>query len=127
MPTHKVVLFGPFSKIESKIRKISKFQNNTEIALVNEFHQNLRQMKDLDPYFQKKLNFLIFDHFCVFYSILNIGNIRIFENDEKNPICSLHETIFSKIDWILFKKKFYNFLELSEIYKKLASDFDNTC
>ena len=109
MPTPKVVIFGPFSKIESKIRKISKFQNNTEIALVNEFHRNLRQMKDLDPYFQKKLKFLIFDHFCVFYSILNIGKIRIFENDEKYPICSLRETVFSKIDKIIFEIFFTTF------------------
>ena len=59
MPTLKVVIFGPFSKIESEIRKIRKFQNNTEIAVINEIHRNLRQMKGLDPYFRKKI--LIFD------------------------------------------------------------------
>ena len=73
MPTPKVVIFGPFSKIESKIRKISKFQNNTVTALVDEFHRNLRQMKGLDPYFRKKIE--IFD----FRSFLHVS--QYFEHE----------------------------------------------
>ena len=86
MPTPKVVIFGTFSKIESKIRKISKFQNNTEIAPDNEIHRNLRQMKGLGLDSQKKLKKIFFDNFCKFYSIMNIDQIRIFENDEKYQI-----------------------------------------
>ena len=55
MSPPKVELFGTFSKIEPKIRKISKFQNNTEIALVDEIIRNLRQMKDLGLNFQEKI------------------------------------------------------------------------
>ena len=59
MPTPKVGLFGTPLKIDPKIRKISKIQINTEIALVNEIHRNLRQMEALGLYFQ------------VFFEILN--------------------------------------------------------
>ena len=54
MATPKVGLFGTFSKIGVQIRKIIKFQKSTEVAVIDEIHRNLRQMKDLDPYFQKK-------------------------------------------------------------------------
>ena len=37
IPKSKVVLFCPFSKMRSKIVKITKFQNAVKIALVNEF------------------------------------------------------------------------------------------
>ena len=87
IPKSKVVLFGTFSKIESKIRDISKFQNCTEIALGDEFHRNLRQMKGLGLDFQKKMKKLIFDYFSMLYSTLNIGLIGIFENFEKSTIC----------------------------------------
>ena len=103
MPTPKVVIFGPFSKIESKIRKISKFQNNTEIALVDEFHRNLRQMKDLGLDFQKKLKKIIFDNFSMFYSTLNIDQIGIFEKIEKCLICQ--DFISNR----LFHKLIFNF------------------
>ncbi len=96
MPTPKVVIFGTFSKIDPKIRKMSKLQNITEIALVVEFHRNLRQMKGLGLDFQKKLKKICFDYFCMFYIILNLGYIRFSENDGKYQICSLREPIFSK-------------------------------
>ena len=98
MPTSnlKLIPFGTFSQIDPKIRKISKFQNITEIALVDEFHRNLRQMKGLGLDFQKKLKKIFFDYFCMFYIILNLGYIRISENYKKYQICSLREPIFSK-------------------------------
>ena len=55
IPNPKVTPFGTFSKIESKIRKTSKVQNNIEIALVDELHRNLRQMKGPSLIFQKKI------------------------------------------------------------------------
>ena len=55
MPTPKVVIFGTFSKIDPKIRKIGQLRENTKFALVDEFHRNLRQMKDLGLDFQKKI------------------------------------------------------------------------
>ena len=58
-----MVLFGTFSKIESKIRKISQLQSAVEIALVDEFHRNLRQMKDLGLDFQEKKSFFYFRSF----------------------------------------------------------------
>ena len=104
IPKSKVVLFGTFSKIESKIRKISKFQNNIKIALVNEIIRNLRQMKDLGLNFQEKLKKIIFDNFCTFYSTLNIDQIGIFEIFEKSKICCdfkncelLQKLFFSKM------------------------------
>ena len=97
IPNPKVTLFGTFSKISQKIRKISKFQNDTKIALVDEFHRNLRQTKGIGLIFRKKLKKLIFDYFCMFYSILNIGQIRIFENDGKFRICSVFEPVFVKL------------------------------
>ena len=63
MSPPKVELFGTFLKIEPKIQKISQLQNNTEIALVDEFHRNLRQMKDLGFIFQKKMCKNIFRSF----------------------------------------------------------------
>ena len=54
MPTPKVTPFGTFSKIDPKIRKISQLRENTKFALVDEFHRNLRQMKDQGLYFQEK-------------------------------------------------------------------------
>ena len=54
IPNPKVDIFGTFSKIEPKIRKISKFQNNTKSALIDEIHQNLSQMKGPCPYFDEK-------------------------------------------------------------------------
>ena len=63
MPPPKVSFFGTFLKIESKIRKIIKFQNNTKFALVDEFLQNLRQMKDLGLHLHTKIEKLIFDNF----------------------------------------------------------------
>ena len=66
MSPPKVNLFGTFLKIEPKIRKISKFQNNTEIALVDEFLQNLRQMKDLGLIFQEKLKHFFLIIFACF-------------------------------------------------------------
>ena len=65
MPTPKVVIFGTFSKIDPKIRKISKFQTAVKIALVNEIHRNLRQMEALGLYFRDFfgiLNFRLFLH-----------------------------------------------------------------
>ena len=97
MPTPKVTTFGTFSKIDPKIRKISQLCEKTKFALVDEFHRNLRQMKDLGGKFQFLLKKLIFDDFCMIYSILNIGQIRIFENDAKYQICSLREPVFSEI------------------------------
>ena len=53
----------------SKIREISKFQNNTEIALVDEILQNLRQMEVLGVYFRKKIEILNFHNiFNVLYA-----------------------------------------------------------
>ena len=80
----KVTLFGPFSKIEPKIRKISQLQSAVEIALVDEFHRNLRQMKDLGLNLQEKFEKIFFDYVCIFYSTLNIGQIQIFGNVEKS-------------------------------------------
>ena len=57
IPNPKIKLFGTFLKIGPKIRKISKFQNNTEIALVDGFYRNLRQMEALGLYFSGKLKF----------------------------------------------------------------------
>ena len=57
IPTPKVGLFGTPLKIDPKIRKISKIQIDTEIALVNEIHRNLRQMEALGLYFQVFLKF----------------------------------------------------------------------
>ena len=37
IPSPKVVIFCPFSKIDPKIRKITKFQTAVKIALVDEF------------------------------------------------------------------------------------------
>ena len=116
MPPPKVSFFGTFLKIESKIRKIIRFQNNTKFALVDEFLRNLRQMKDLGLIFQKKLKKIIFDHFCMFYSILNIGQIRIFESDEKYPICPLRELIFRKIELIFLKHFFTIFLTRRDLW-----------
>ena len=92
MPPPKVDLFGTFLKIESKIRKIIKFQNNTEIAPDDEFLRNLRQMKGLGVNFQKKLKFLISNDFCMFYSTLNIGQNRVFEKVENIMIYCIFQT-----------------------------------
>ena len=109
MPTPKVVIFGTFSKIESKIRKISKFQNNTEIALVDEFHRNQSQMKGLGVDFQKKIEKIFFDNYCMFYSCLNTLKIRIFGKVGKSQIwydfISLRlfqKLIFSKFFFLKF-------------------------
>ena len=96
IPNPKVVIFGTFLKIESKIRKIIKFQNNTKFALVNEFLRNLRQMKDLGLIFQEKFKKLISDHFCSFYSILNIRHIRIFGKVQNIMICFIFQTIIKE-------------------------------
>ena len=69
---------------KSKIRKISKLQKNTEIALVDGFWWNLCQMEALGLVFWKKLKFWIFDYFPMIYSTLNIGQIQIFENYQKH-------------------------------------------
>ena len=92
MPPPKVKLFGTFSKIEPKFRKISKFQNNTEIALIDKFHRTLHQMKGLGVNFQKNLKFSIYDDFSSFYSTLNIDQIRHFEKVENIMICYIFET-----------------------------------
>ena len=105
MPPPKVNLFGTFLKIESKIRKTIKFQNNTKLALVNEFLRNLRQMKDPGLIFQEKLKKLIFDHFCAFYSILNIRHIRIFGKVGKSQICYDFKSLR-----LLQKSIFFDFL-----------------
>ena len=81
---------------KSKIRKISRFQTDVKIALVEEFRWNLCQMKALGLIFQDFLEFWIFDCFCMFYSTLNLDQIRIFENDGKHQICSVWLHVFSK-------------------------------
>ena len=63
IPKSKIKLFCTFSKIDPKIRKMSKFQNNTTTALVDGFWWNLVQMKGLGLYFPEKLSFLIFGQF----------------------------------------------------------------
>ena len=63
IPNPKIVLFGTFLKIGPKIRKISRFQINTEIALVDGFYRNLCQMEGLGLYFSEKLKFQIFRQF----------------------------------------------------------------
>ena len=113
MPPPKVDLFGTFLKIESKIRKIIRFQNNTKFALVNEFLRNLRQMKDLGLIFQEKLKKLIFDHFCAFYSILNIRQIRIFGKVENIMICSIFQTKNREKYWFSQKNKKFIFFYAS--------------
>ena len=121
MSPPKVKLFGTFSKIEPKFRKISKFQNNTEIALIDEFHRNLRQMKGLGVNFQKKLKFWIFDDFCMFYSILNIDHIRIFEKVENITICYISQTQNFEKYWFSYKNAFFIFF-----YSSNSSDLSDT-
>ena len=96
MPSPQVVLFRTFSKIDPKIRKISKFQTAVKIALVNEIHRNLRQMEALGFYFRDFFGILNFRLFCMFYSTLNIDHIRIFENDGKYRIYYVRLHVFSK-------------------------------
>ena len=57
IPNPKIVIFGTFLKIGPKIRKISRFQINTEIALVDGFYRNPYQMEALRLYFSEKLKF----------------------------------------------------------------------
>ena len=109
MPPPKVKLFGTFLKIEPKIRKIIKFQNNTEIALADEIHRNLRQMKDLGRNFQKKLKKLIFDQFCIFYSIMNLEQIRNLEKVENIMICFIFQTKNREKYWFSQKNKKFIF------------------
>ena len=103
MPTPKVGLFGTPLKIRSKIRKISKFQTNTEIALVDEIHRNLRQMEALGSYFRKKLKFWIFVDFYMLCTYLNIAQIRIFRNYQKYRKSMVFGTVLVGIEWIFSK------------------------
>ena len=112
IPKSKTKLFGKFSKIEPKIRKISQLQSAPEIALVDEFHRNQSQMKGLGLNFQKKIEKIFFDNYCMFYSCLNTLKIRIFGKVGKLQIwydfISLRlfqKLIFSKFFFLKFQSE----------------------
>ena len=83
---------GTFSKIEPKIRKISQLQSAAEIALVDEFHRNLRQMKGLGLVFQKKkiLFSLIFRCFIHIWTSTRSGFSKKSKNTGFGQILSFH-------------------------------------
>ena len=83
MPTSQVGLFCTGLKIESQNRKIWNFQINTEIALVDGFYRNLRQVEALGLFLRKNYDFEIFDYFTMIYRYMNFDQIRICENIEK--------------------------------------------
>ena len=102
MPTPKVGLFGTFSKMGSKIRKISKFQNDVEIALINEIHWNLRQMEALGLNFRNFLKFWIFVNFWRFCTHLNIPHMDfIFEKSRKIRKSEIWIYVFSRNFWTI--------------------------
>ena len=123
IPKSKVVIFGPFSKMGSKIRKIIKFQINTEIALVDRFYWNLCLMEALGSIFSKKFEIQIFIYFCMFYSYFNIGQIRIFENDGKCRICSILEKFCGKYEYFLSKFENLTFFSSPRATKLLQAIF----
>ena len=106
MPSPKVVIFGTFPKIDLQIRKITIFQTAVKIALVDEFKWTLWQMEALGWNFSKFFEFWNFEYFRMFYSTLNIDQIRIFENDGKCRICSILEKFCGKYEY--FFSKFEN-------------------
>ena len=67
IPKSKTKLFGTFSKIESKIRKISQLQSAVKIVLLDGFWWNQVQMKGLGVNFQDILNFDFHQFFNVLY------------------------------------------------------------
>ena len=109
MPTPKVGLFGTPSKIDPKIRKISKFQTALEIALVNGFWWNLVQMKGLGLFFQDFLKFWIFINFSMFSTYLNMTKIRIFGKYQKHRKSMVRGQVFEKFGnffWKFFQQLF---------------------
>ena len=105
----KVGLFCPNSKNRPDNPKIWKFQNYPEIALVDEFHRNLRQTKGLGLIFQKKLKFCIFDDISSFYSTLNMDQIRHFEKVKNSQIYYDFKSLRLFYEWIFFKNFFLTF------------------
>ena len=67
-----------FGKIYPKIWIFYKFQSAVKIALVDEFKWNLRQMEALGSIFSNIFEFWNFINFNMFYSTLNMDQIRIF-------------------------------------------------
>ena len=113
IPTYKVDLFGTFSKIDPKIRKISKFQTVVEIALVNGFRWNLWQMEALGSIFQDFLEFWIFINFSMFSTYLNIGQIRIFGNYRKYQKLMVFGYKNVKFGWKCSKNVFATFFSVT--------------
>ena len=84
IPKSKVVLFCPFSKMRSKIVKITKFQNAVKIALVSGFKWNRCQMEALGLIFRFFLNFEFSSIFACFIAIWT-STISGFSKKSKNP------------------------------------------
>ena len=83
--------------------KIAKFQNSVKIALVDGFKWILCQLKALGLIFRIFFEFWIFVYFRMFYSTLNTGQIRIFENIVKSMIWSVFEKKVEHYTWCFLK------------------------
>ena len=66
-------------------------------------------MKGLGSIFQNFFEFLIFINFSMFYTYLNIAQIRIFEKVEKTKIWSIFELSYRSQNWFFFKNLFFIF------------------
>ena len=99
MPTPKVGLFGTSLILGSKIRKISQLQRAVKNALVDEFKWNLCQIEGLGLIFQDFFEFWIFINFSMFYTYLNMAQIRFFENNWKYPKYVVFESKNMKFGW----------------------------
>ena len=116
MSTPKVGLFGIPLKMGSKIRKISKFQTDVEITLVDGFRWNLYQMKGLGLIFQDFFDFWKNIHFWMCCTYLNITQIRIFgfsQNYRKYKVFERISRYFGKYFFqTIFLKLFYDCVSL---------------
>ena len=119
IPKSKVVDSGTFSKIEPKIRKISQLQSAAEIALVDEFHRNLRQMKGLGLVFQKKLFSLIFRCFIHIWTSTRSGFSKKSKNTGFGQILSFHTG--RRINF--FQKMFFSSFSSRSNLKNVQMDF----
>ena len=112
-----MTFFCPFSKIGPKIRKISKFRKNTEIALVGGFWWNLCQMEALGSYFSEKLKFWNFRQFYYVFQHFAHRTDPDFRKWWKIPKMLATGKIFRNFFRFFFKFCFSNFFQLAENYK----------
>ena len=112
-PHLRLTFYGTSLILGSKIRKISQLQRTVKNALANDFKWNLCQIEGLGLIFQDFFEFWIFINFSMFYTYLNMAQIRIFENYRKYPKWVVFESKNMKFGWKFSKIVFATFFFVS--------------